>query len=265
MINKNTIRVPLLNNHLLKKVVEKVNQDKKLINFWNIINFKAINRWCLTDHGPTHFQIVANTGLRILRLLTKKGVKMSVAEDYGLTENHSELIVFLASIFHDLGMIIDIDEHEKYSVLLCYQFLDQYLDFLNLNEKNIIIVETLYAILHHQNDKIPKTKEAGILKIADGLDISEGRSRIPYQKGIINTLSISAQAIKNITIKEGEKRPVKIEILMTNSSGIFQIDYLLKERVKKSGIAQFFELKAYIKRKEEKKLITEYTIENFND
>jgi hypothetical protein len=46
---------------------------------------------------------------------------------------------------------------------------------------------------------------------------------------------------------------------MSNSAGIFQIDNLLKEKLRHSGLAEYFEIRAEIAG-EEKKLIERYEL-----
>ena len=48
--------------------------------------------------------------------------------------------------------------------------------------------------------------------------------------------SLSAAAVDKVEIKDGEEKPVLIEITMNNSSGIFQVDGLLKEKLRGSGL-----------------------------
>ena len=77
--------------------------------------------------------------------------------------------------------------------------------------------------------------EAGILRVADALDMAKGRSRIPFERGSVSIHSLSAAAIDDVEIKDGEHRPILIEILMNNSSGIYQVDGLLKAKLQGSG------------------------------
>jgi metal-dependent HD superfamily phosphatase/phosphodiesterase len=96
--------------------------------------------------------------------------------------------------------------------------------------------------------------------VADALDISQGRSRIPYQAGYVDIYSISAAAIDNVEIVEGEEKPIQINILMNNSAGLFQVDELLKKKLLGSGIEKYVKIRAYIERRREKKLIKEFEI-----
>ena len=257
---KQTIHVPLKGNELLGTALEKINANEEILTLWNILNVNAIDRMGMSDHGPIHFQIVANIALRLMRILQKHDVEMSVVKDFKLTVHHAELIVVLASILHDLGMSIHRTNHEEYSLFLANSLLHDVLDFLPVNERTIIISETLHAIISHRSGGRPLTKEAGIVRIADALDMSSGRSRIPFEAGKVNIHSLSAYAVEGFEIIEGKDRPVQIDIEMNNSSGIFQVDELLKEKLANSGIEQYFEIKASIKGNSEKKLLKEFVI-----
>jgi metal-dependent HD superfamily phosphatase/phosphodiesterase len=44
----------------------------------------------------------------------------------------------------------------------------------------------------------------------------------------LDIYSVSAAAIDKVNIKQGDNKPIQIDILMNNSAGIFQLDELLK-------------------------------------
>ena len=226
-----TIHVPNQGNTLLVQALDRINTNEEILTLWNILNVNAIDRLGMSDHGPVHFQIVANIALRLMRILQKHKIEMSIVKDFKLTEHHAELVVVLASIFHDLGMSIHRANHEEYSLFLTNTVLREILAFLPTNERTIVVSETLHAIISHRSDGRPMTIEAGIVRIADALDMSSGRSRIPYEAGKVNIHSLSAYAVKGIEIHEGKDRPIEIHIDMSNSAGIFQVDELLKEKM----------------------------------
>ena len=255
-----TIHVPLGSNSLLEKALANINNSKEVRTLWKVIDVNAIDRLGMTDHGPVHFQIVSNIALRLARVLVKNKVKMSVVEDFELSNNHAELIILLASLFHDLGMSIEREGHEGFSLFLANNILREILDFLPVEERTIVISETLHAIISHRSGGKPRTIEAGIVRVADALDMSEGRSRIPYEEGQVDIHSLSHAAIDKVKIKEGRKKPIQINILMNNSSGLFQVDELLKKKIIGSKIEKYVDVRAYVARKKEKKLIKEFTI-----
>src|SRR5574341_1127085 len=176
------IYVPVSGNELLEKALAKINDDIEVKTLWKIININAIDRLGMSDHGPVHVQIVANIALRLTRILLKHDVKMSITKYYGLSEKYAELVVLLASLFHDLGMSINREGHEEFSLFLANSILHHLLDFLPVEEKTIVTSEVLHAIIAHRSGGKPNTVEAGIVRVADALDMSEGRSRIPDRK-----------------------------------------------------------------------------------
>lgn len=254
------INVPTERNQLLAQALEAVNTNQEITTLWHIINVNAIDRLGITDHGPVHFQIVANIALRFSRLLTKHKVTMSATEDYKLSTDHAEVIILLASLLHDLGMAINRTQHEEFSLFLTHTLLRETLEFLPTVERTIVISETMHAIISHRSDGQPLTLEAGIVRVSDALDMSEGRSRIPYESGEVNIHSISAAAIDSVEIEEGEEKPIQINILMNNSAGLFQIDELLKNKIFGSGLEPYLDVNAYIDRKTEKNLLKSFSI-----
>jgi hypothetical protein len=255
-----TIHVPLQENKLLGMCTKAVNENKEIYALWKIINVNAIDRLGMSDHGVVHFQIVANIALRLSRILKKHKVLMSIEKDFQLSDDHAEVVIFLASILHDLGMSINREGHEEFSLFLANAILKDILNFLPTYERTIVISETLHAIISHRKGGKPNTIEAGIVRVSDALDMGEGRSRIPYESGNIGIYSISDTAINSVSIKEGTEKPIMINIEMNNSAGIFQVDELLKGKIKGSGIEKYIEVTAHIKDRVEKKLIKEIVI-----
>lgn len=262
--------IPYRSNTKLKAVMEKVKDDKKLKTFWRCSNVMAIERMGYTDHGPTHVKIVANLSLKLLRILVeKKLITPSIVESYGMKNEDAEVVVVLGSIFHDLGMIVERQNHEKYSVFLAMEFLDKFLSpIYNEEEKAIITSEVLHAIVTHEehpNNQPPNkilTKEAGIVGIADALDMEAGRARIPFNSGKVDIHAVSALSIEKVDIElaENAKKPINIKIKMTNSAGVFQIDELLKPRIVNSGLDQFFHVIAEITGEKENRIIEKFEI-----
>jgi metal-dependent HD superfamily phosphatase/phosphodiesterase len=254
------IRVPAQPHSLLDKALAVINEDVEIKTLWRISNVNAIDRLEMTDHGPVHYQIVANIATRLGRILVKHQVEMSIVKNYDLSNEHAELVILLASIFHDLGMSISREGHEGYSLFLANTILHRILDFLNVEERTIVISEVLHAIIAHRSGGRPYTIEAGIVRVADALDMSEGRSRIPYQAGKIDIHSVSAAAIERVEIAEGKEKPIQINIWMNNMAGIFQVDELLKQKLVGSGIEKYIIISAYLNENHENKLIKEFEI-----
>jgi metal-dependent HD superfamily phosphatase/phosphodiesterase len=254
------IRVPSARNTLLEKTLAIINEDVEIKTLWRVININAIDRLGMTDHGPVHFQIVANIALRLARLLTKSQVTMSITQNYDLPVEDAELVILLASLFHDLGMSISREGHEEFSLILANGILHRILDFLPIEEKTIVISETLHAIIAHRSGGVPYTVEAGIVRVADALDMSEGRSRIPYQAGKIDIHAVSAAAIDRVEILEGTDKPIQINVWMNNIAGIFQVDELMRRKLLGSGIERYVVVSAYLHEGEEQRLVKEFRV-----
>ncbi len=257
--------IPYRDNQKLKQVMEKVKCDAKLHSYWRCANAMAIERMGYTDHGPTHVKIVANLSLRLLRILIGKQVKPSIVEDYGLKNEDAEVVVVLGSVFHDLGMAVIRYHHEMYSAMIALEFIERCLaPFYTVDERVIITSEVLHAIVAHEHTNVktnrPLTLEAGIVGIADALDMEAGRARIPFEAGKIDIHSVSALSIEKVEIIEGEVKPITIKITMSNSAGVFQIDELLKPRIETSGLQKYFHVVAVITGKEERKILEKFEI-----
>jgi metal-dependent HD superfamily phosphatase/phosphodiesterase len=255
------IRLPLRHNPLLAAVIDRVNADEEIYALWKAMNVNAVDRLGMTDHGPVHFQIVSNIGLRLFRLLVDRGIVPSVVKDHGMRVEDGEVVVVLGALLHDLGMSIARADHEVYSLFVSQPIIDRLLEGLyETGARTIIRSEILHAIISHRSEGRPYTVEAGIVRVADALDMAKGRSRIPFEAGVVNIHSLSAAAIEKIEIMAGEAKPIHIEVLMSNSAGVFQLDELLKEKIRGSGLEAYLEVVASIEGESEKKLLDEYRI-----
>lgn len=253
--------IPFRNNAKLKHVIDKVKEDTKLQSFWKCANVMAIERMGYTDHGPTHVKIVANLALKLLRILVDRQIKPSIVKHYGMKNEDAEVIVVLGSIFHDLGMIVIRNDHEKYSALIALEFVERCLTpIYTVEERAIISSEVLHSIVAHEQPNKPLTVEAGIVGIADALDMEAGRARIPFKAGKVDIHAVSALSIEKVELIEGGKKPITIKITMSNSAGVFQIDELLKPRIKKSGLQEYFHVIAEITCEKERKIIEKFEI-----
>jgi metal-dependent HD superfamily phosphatase/phosphodiesterase len=172
----------------------------------------------------------------------------------------AEIVVVLGSIFHDLGMTVIRDGHERFSTVLASNFANILRTTYSEEECTIIFSEVMHAIVCHEGPIKPLTIEAGIICVADSLDMEKGRARIPFEAGKVDIHSVSALAIERVEIQEGEKKPVTIKIIMTNSVGVFQIDTLLKPRIKKSGLEKYIHVIAEINVEKERRILEKFEI-----
>ena len=100
-----------------------------------------------------------------------------------------------------------------------------------------------------------------MVRVADALDMEHGRSRIPLRSGQEGIHSISAAAIDKVRIDAGEERPVKIEIDLNNSAGIFQLDDLLATKIRGTPLEGRIEVIARIEGETEKRLLSGFRLD----
>ena len=234
--------------------------DLELHTLWQCANINAVDRSGITDHGEVHIKIVANIALKLIRLLAEAQVPMGVVREHGLSADEAEIVVVLAACLHDLGISIHRSNHEHLSLFLAERKARELLDGLyGLRERTILVAETLHAVIAHSWDVACLTTEAGAVKVADALDITEGRSRIPFEAGKTDIHAISALAIDHVDIHKGEEVPIVVEIAMNNSAGIFQVDELLKRKLRNSSIAPYVRVLARIEGETEKRILEFYS------
>jgi metal-dependent HD superfamily phosphatase/phosphodiesterase len=256
------INVPVRGNRKLRTLIERVNADDQVKGWWHVSNVNAVSRMAINDHSWVHVQIVTNIALKLLRQLTKHGVEPNVVRDYGLTRDDAEIVVVLGALTHCIGMAVHREGHEDFSLFLAEPKLRELMAGI-YEEPDITVLscEVLQAITSHRDYGKPLTLEAGIVRVADALDMEQGRSRIPFARGSISIHSLSAAAIEDVAIKDGEERPILIEITMNNSSGIYQVDSLLKAKLQGSGLEPYVEVVAHIDTEAEKRLVPIYRLE----
>lgn len=252
---------PGRNNPQLRRFIERVNGDDELYALWLAANINAIERLGMTDHGPVHVKIVMNIAIKLFRLLVEGGVQPSLTTNYEMEANDAEIVVASAALFHDLGMSIHRADHENFSLFVAQPKLKEiYEQIYDVPTATIMRSEALHAIIAHRSDGVPLTIEAGVVRIADALDMAKGRSRIPFAAGSASIHSISAAAIESVRIEKGGAKPVRLVIEMSNSAGVFQLDQLFREKLAGSGLEGYIELEAHIEGEGEKRLFQEFRI-----
>lgn len=253
-----TLNVPSRSNAKVTELIGRINQDDELYALWLAANVNAVERLGMTDHGPVHVKIVMNIAVKLLRMLVEHGVEPAVVANYGMTPEEAEVVVMLAALTHDLGMSIHRKDHEEFSLFVAQPKIRELLDGIyDVRTATILRAEILHAIIGHRSGGRPLTLEAGIVRVADALDMAKGRSRISM--GIERTMSIhslSAAAIEAVHLEHGETKPIRLRIEMSNSAGVFQLDELFREKLSGSGLEPYVEVEALIEGEEEKRLIT---------
>jgi len=237
---------------LLAKAYRMLEEDFEVQELLRMSNVMVVSRLRYNDHGVTHARIVAGAGLEILDVLYKQGITPTSLRDRTVASyDEAKLIVLLASYLHDIGNSVHRVGHERCSAILAKPILDRILPKLVPRERVIAVrQEVLHAIYAHDYDVECLTIEAGVVKVADGTDMAEGRARIPYRLGKVDIHSVSALSIRRVEVGVGEERPLRIRVYMDESAGIFQVEEVLGRKIRTSGeLKKLVEVEAYVKDK----------------
>jgi uncharacterized protein len=247
------IRVPARGNRKLDRLIRGVNDDVQLKAWWHAAAINA-ERLSMSDHSWVHIQIVTNIALRLSRLLFRRGITPSVVADYGLSERDAEVVIAAAALFHCVGMSIHRADHEQFSLFLTADKLPKILEpIYEEPTRSIIVAEASHAIISHRSKGAPFTIEGAIVRVADALDMTKGRSRA--DKLLPNIHSVSSSAIESVKILPGREKAVRIEIEMSNSAGIYQVDEGLGTKLRGTPLAEHLEVVARIDAEHEQRLV----------
>jgi len=220
-------------------VLAMLADDEEVQAYLEAQNVNPVARKRYNDHGTKHISIVRNRALCLYDLLKQGGVQFNGAAQQDLDEADEAVIIALAATLHDIGHVVHRDEHPYYSIPLAADLLDRLLeDHYDIAELVRVKGEVLHAILCHHTEEQPLTLEAGVVRVADALDMERGRSRIPYERGGRGINTVSSQAIETVTLSSGEDYPVLVEIEMNNAAGVYQVDNLLKAKLDDSGLEE---------------------------
>ncbi|NPA62542.1 MAG: HD domain-containing protein [Methanococci archaeon] len=242
-----------------KKIYEEIDENKKINTLLKMSNVMAVGRLGYNDHGKTHAKIVANNAIKMLKILYKKGILPSFMRDCKGTFDDSLTITLLGAYLHDIGNSIHRDIHHLHSSYLALGIIEEILKRHYKEEKAYqLTTEILHAIYSHSEGIMGLTIEAGVVAVADGTDMTKGRSRVPICKKCYDIHSVSAASVEKVEIKEGDEKPIHIEVILSNEAGIFQIQEVLGEKIKWSGIKNY--VSVYAKVKKEKPVFEEITI-----
>jgi metal-dependent HD superfamily phosphatase/phosphodiesterase len=259
-VAKAQVHAPTRGNRKLEKFLEGVNADERVRAWWYMAQIQS-ERLGMSDHSWVHVQVVLNISLRLLRLLVKGGIEPAMVTDHGMRDRDAEVVVAGGALLHDVGMSIHRADHEAYSLFMVEERLQSLLaEVYSEPERTVVSAEILHAIIGHRRRGEPYTLEAGVVRVADALDMAEGRSRIPVEGGQYGIHALSAAAIDKVSIEAGDERPVKIEIEMNNSAGIFQVDDLLATKLRGTPLEGHVEVVAEVAGERDKRLLPSFRL-----
>ena len=259
-VGKAQVHAPTRGNRKLEHFLDAVNADERVRAWWYMAQINS-ERLGMSDHSWVHVQVVLNIALRLLRLLVKGGIEPAMVSDHRMKDRDAEVVVAGGALLHDVGMSVHRTDHEAYSLFLVQERLQSLLvNAYRDPERTVVISEILHAIIGHRRRGEPYTLEAGVVRVADALDMAEGRSRIPVEDGQYGIHALSAAAIDEVRIESGEERAVRIEIEMNNSAGIFQVDDLLATKLRGTPLEGHVEVIAQVSGETEKRLLPSFRL-----
>jgi len=232
-------------HRLLKDLLE----DKEVNLYHSYANVVSVRRLGYNDHGPVHARITTYNALKILRLLHDGGVPPSfVSENVG-TQEDAAMVVALGCFLHDVGMSVTREAHEWHSIVLADTIIRRYLEKHCHGDmaKQIAMRSMVHECIvgHMAHDRIHSV-EAGVVLVADGTDMSKGRSRIPMNLERDPTVGdmhrYSSQSVYRVEIAKGTHKPVGLTIKMDNATGLYQVEEVLMTKVKASPIMSHLEI-----------------------
>ena len=225
-------------------------------------NIVSIKRLGFNDHGPVHMRKAALNSILMFDLLTAAGIKLNLEKEGVGTAEDSKIAVLTAALVHDIGMSVCRDKHEFMSVTLALPIIDNLLEQFyhsDLIKKVIIRSLILECIFGHMATQAIHTLEAGLVLIGDGCDMEQGRARITTMLAdkprVGDIHKYSSTGIRKVLIGQGNQKPIKIRVDMTESVGFFQVEEVLFPKIASSPVGKYIELEAGIIGKEYKKYL----------
>ncbi len=238
----------------LEKMYYLLEKDPEVQAYLKMANVMAVGRLRYNDHGVTHSRIVAGSALEMLSILVSGNyaVPNVVKDGIGDLED-AKLVVLCGAYLHDIGNSVHRDGHAIHGYYLADRVLRRLLKKVYGSERRRMYMlkqEILHTIYSHDEEVQCLSLEAGVVKVADGTDMAEGRARVPYRTGKVDIHAVSAIAIKRVDIVRGGNRPIAIVVDMDNEAGLFQVEKVLGSKIKTSGIGNFIEVIMYLRGQE---------------
>jgi metal-dependent HD superfamily phosphatase/phosphodiesterase len=229
------------------RVFNMLQSDEETNTYLSLANYIAVRKLGYNDHGPLHARIVTANGVKLLRIiLDSKQLQVDSISGLGLSEDDAYIIIVASCMLHDIGNAVHREEHEIFSVMLAKGILERLLPAIypDLPKKIAVMEQILHALYAHDVGENALTVESAIVVIADGCDITKGRGRLSFDLGKHDIHSISALSIESVDIHKGKTKLVEIEVNMSNSAGIYQVQETLANKVAKSVLRDYVEIVA---------------------
>lgn len=230
-------------------IYDLVMSDATLVAHWNLSNYTTVNKLGYNDHGPIHAQVTASYAMQMMTLLVEAGVPFDVVESgAGDSLDDAFLVTLTGILLHDIGNSLHRTNHEAMGVILAERVISRLLPkiYPDIEQQTLISDFILSAVQCHDMNPAPLFMEGALVAVADGCDMTKGRARMPFDLGKIDIHAVSALSIEEVNIKAGQGIPVEIEVLMSNSAGIFQVEQTLVSKLVKTPLAKYVTVRATV-------------------
>jgi len=226
------------------KLWKLMQQDAEVNADWDMSNYIAVSKLHYNDHGEIHMKIVAANALRMLKLLDESGVVGDLVKSKAGDVDDDFLVVLAGGLLHDIGNQVYRDDHNLHGVYLAIPLLNRLLPEIYKDPEIMYEIRghILNCIYSHEYDVEDLTTEAALVGISDGTDMTKGRGRMAFDSGNVNIHTVSALSIEEVTIAKGMDCPVGIQIKMSNSAGIFQIQETLFKKIVGGPLEPYIEV-----------------------
>jgi len=233
------------------KTAEMLIRDQEIQHLQDYANTVSIKRLHYNDHGPVHMRKVALNSLLLIDLLNEASIMLSLESEGVGTFEDSKIAVLIASFLHDIGMTIGRENHEHVGVTLALPIVEKVLNIFYTDDlKKRVVLRSLITegITGHMGTQRIHSLEAGVVLVADGCDLEQGRARIPMmlnaESKVGDIHKYSSSAVENVEIAKGNRKPIKITVSMRESVGFFQVEEVLSRKINSSPIKSYIELYA---------------------
>lgn len=227
--------------------------DREVDRYLSYANVVAVRRLGFNDHGPIHARVTTYNALKILDLLHRGGIRTSLEEEEVGTYEDAQVAVALGCFLHDIGMGVTRQDHEWHSILLADDTIRTHLGqlYAPTDARRVALRPLVHEIIvGHMGHSRIHSIEAGIVLVADGTDMTRGRSRIPSlldrDPAVGDIHRFSARAVERVEISAGDSKPLRITVKMEHVTGLFQIEEVLMAKIKASPIMPYIELAALV-------------------
>lgn len=221
-------------------------EDPRVNAHWDLANYTAVMKMGYNDHGPVHAQVATAGAMQIAAALINADVPLDVVASGVGDLDDALLVVLTGSMLHDIGNQLHRHNHVTYGVILAQPILERLLPPLYPDPEQLQLIQSfiLSTIATHDCDPPPLMMEGGIVAVADGTDLAKGRGRMAFDLGKIDIHSVSALSIEEVYIRQGDITPVEIEVVMSNSAGIFQVQETLVRKLLQTPLKDYVTVRA---------------------